>query len=518
MLSRHHAHFPALGLFLLITAGTAACTPKSEPEIGASLVVLLESGPMHLDPRIATDQASARVFDLVYNGLVTKDTSGRFVPDLASSWEVLDGGRRYRFHLRPNVSFHDGSSLTAADVVWTFSSILDGNVITPKRGSFPQFTTVEAVDELTIDFHLLEPYGALVANLTSFLGIVPAGRSTEAMNRLPMGTGPFRFLHRTPDTLTLEAFDGYRDGRPKLDRVVLKEVPDATVRALELRKGSADLAVNALPPDMVMAFRRNEAFRVVEDPGSNYSYIGLNLEDPVLSSRDVRRALASGLDRELLIRSLWRGLAVKTETLLPPGHWARHDELPSITFDPDHSKHLLDGAGFPDPDGDGPDTRFSLVYKTSTDETALLQAQIIQSMLAEIGVDIEIRSHEFATFYNDIKKGNFQLFSLTWTGIADPDVYSLILHSQRIPPAGSNRGRYRNSEFDRLVDAGAREVDQDSRRAQYLRAQEIVAEDLPYISLFIKANVAVLPAGLAGYRNYPGGEFFSLKEVHWIDG
>ena len=118
---------------------------------------------------------------------------------------------------------------------------------------------------------------------------------------------------------------------------------------------------------------------------------------------------------------------------------------------------------------------------------------------------------------NDIKKGSFQLSSLTWTGIADPDIYSLILHSRRVPPAGSNRGRYRNPEFDRLVDAGAREADQDARRAHYLRAQEIVAEDLPYISLFIKANVAVLPIRLVGYRNFPSGEFHSLRDVHWTD-
>jgi peptide/nickel transport system substrate-binding protein len=511
-----HTALP-FSLALATVLAVGACGPAPPPRQPAdnSLTVALESAPIHLDPRVATDQASSRVFELILDGLVTKDETGNFVPGLADSWEALDGGARWRFHLRPGVRFHDGSACDAQDVVWTFQTLLDGTVTSSKRGAFAFLRRVEAVDPATVDFVLSEPYGALLPNLTSYLGIVPAGRSAEEMNRAPVGTGPFRFVSRTADTVELAAFDDYYRGRPRLDRVVLREIPEATVRVLELRKGSVQLVVNALPPDVVPLFRADPRFSVPTATGANYVYLGLNLTDPLLADLRVRRALALALDRELLVRTLWRGLGVVTETLLPPGNWARNDDLEATPFDPSAARLLLDEAGLTDPDGGGPEPRLRLTYKTSTDETAVLQAQILQSMWRAVGVEVEIRSYEFATFYADIKRGNFQLFSLTWTGIADPDIYMLILHSQRTPPAGSNRGHYANPRFDSLVEQGARLADRALRRPLYVEAQRIVAHDLPYLSLFTKVNVAVLPAGLAGYRHYPSGELYSLRDMHW---
>ncbi len=507
----------ALGGALLLAltfSGVAGCErPVPTWPDDNRLVVALESAPIHLDPRVGTDQASARVYELMLNGLLTRDPDGGLAPELAESWEVLDEGLRYRFHLRPGVTFHDGRPLTSADVVWTFGSILDGTVATAKKGALDRLSEVRAIDTGTVDFHLSEAYGALPVNLTSYLGIVPDGTTPEQMNRSPIGTGPFRFVRRAPDQVELAAFDSYWGGRPTLDGVLLREVPDSTVRALELRKGTVQLVVNALPPDMVPTFRRDPSFRVVENPGSNYVYLGLNLEDPILADVRVRRAIAHAIDRRTIVEHLWRGLGVPTETLVPPGHWARHEELEPIRFDQEEARHLLDDAGYPAPADGGP--RLSLTYKTSTDETALLQAQIIQQMLAEVGIDLEIRSYEFATFYSDIKRGSFQIFSLTWTGVADPDIYAYILHSDRVPPAGANRGRYRNPEFDREVEAGARLTLPDERRPHYLAAQEILWRDLPYISLFTKVNVAVLAEPLRGYRNYPGGELYSLARMSW---
>jgi peptide/nickel transport system substrate-binding protein len=159
--------------------------------------------------------------------------------------------------------------------------------------------------------------------------------------------------------------------------------------------------------------------------------------------------------------------------------------------------------------------RFRLTFKTSTNEDTLLQAQIIQAMLADVDIKLELRSYEFATFYGDIKQGNFQLFSMVWTGITDPHIYNLVLHSRSVPPNGSNRGRYINPEFDRLIDEGSRHADPARRRPSYVEAQSILAEDLPYISLYHKVTVAVMPETLEGYRNFLSGELYSLKDVHW---
>lgn len=509
----------ALGA-VVATAILAGCGGARAPRRPAdnSVTVALESAPIHLDPRLATDQASSRVFELLLDGLVGKNEAGDFVPALATSWEALDAGARWRFHLRPGVHFHDGSTFDAGDVVWTFNTLLDGSVASSKSGAFPFLERVVEIDPATVDFELKTPFGALLPNLTSYLGIVPAGTTPERMNRAPVGTGPFRFVTRTADTVELRAFDDYYLGRPHLDRVVLREIPEATVRVLELRKGSVQLVVNALPPDVVPLFRADPNFQVPTATGSNYVYLGLNLTDPRLADRRVREGLALALDRELLVRTLWRGLGVVTETLLPPGHWARNEELPPTPYDPRAAAARFDEAGLTDPDGPGPLPRLRLTYKTSTDETALLQAQILQAMWREVGVEVEIRSYEFATFYDDIKRGNFQLFSLTWTGIVDPDIYMLILHSKRAPPAGSNRGRYANPRFDALIERGASLADRDARRPFYLEAQAILAEDRPYLSLFTKVNVAVLPAGLEGYRHYPSGELYSLRNMAWASG
>jgi len=496
----------------------AACGPPPPPTLPTdnSLTIALESAPIQFDPRMATDQASSRVFELAMNGLVTKDETGRFVPDLAERWELLDGGTRWRFHLRRDVRFHDGKPFAAADVVWTYGGLIDGSLASAKRGAYAAVASVAAVDEHTVDFVTRGPFGALLGNLTAYVAVVPAGRTPDEMNREPLGTGPFRVAARTPDRVTLEAFDGFFRGRPALDRVVLREVPDATVRVLELRKGTVQLVLNALPPDVVPLFERDARFRVERKTGSNYVYLGLNLEDRVLSDPRVRRALALSLDREKLVRTLWRGLGEVTETMLPPGHWARNDDLAPVPHDPAAAAALLEQAGYPDPDGPrGPQPRLTLTYKTSTDETSVLQAQVLQAMAAEAGIRLDIRSLEFATLFADVQRGIFQLFSLTRTGIDDPDIYTLVFHSRNVPPRGANRGRYRSRELDALLDRGSALALPEERRPIYLAVQEIVARDLPYVSLFTRVNVAVMPRELAGFRHYPSGELLGVRDLRW---
>ncbi len=503
---------------LLLGLVTLSCGAPSAPRWPSDnvLVVALESAPVILDPRIATDQASAKIFQLILNGLVTKDPHGNLIPDLAESWEILDGGRRYRFHLRSDVTFHDGRPFSSRDVAWTFGTILDGSVTTAKGAAFAVIDHIETPEALTVDMVLDEPFGALLVDLTPEQGILPHGTTPEEMNRFPIGTGPFRFVSRTPETLTLAANETFWGETPALQKILFKEVPDSTVRALELLNGSVQLVVNDLAPDVVQLFRENPHFQVIENAGANYAYLGLNLGDPLLSDLRVRRALAMSIDRERLVSTLWRGLGVVTETMLPPGLWARHNELEPIPYDPEGAAQLLEEAGYPDPDGDGPLPRISLTYKCSTNEPYVLQAQVIQAMAKSAGIHIEVRSYEFATFYADVRKGNFQVFSSIRSGIIEPNIYRLVLHSTATPPGGQNRGRYNNPEFDRLIDLGARFSTPEERLPFYLEAQEIFARELPYISLYTRINYAVLAKDLEGYVNYPSGELFSLAQMRWV--
>lgn len=505
----------ALAAFL-VSAGTGCRGSRELPApADGSLTVAIESAPAQLDPRTGADQASSRAHELLYDGLVEWNTGSRLVPALAVSWEVLDSGRRWRFHLRPGVRFHDGRGFSSADVVWTLRSVLDGSLTTSKRGALQLVRAVTAVDPLTVDLTLSEPSSALLAELTTGLGILPAGTTPQQANRSPVGTGPFRFVGQSADRLELAANPDAFRGRPAIARLVLKAVPDTTGRALEMRKGSAQLVVNDLAPDAVPAFLSDPRFRVAEDPGASFVYLGFNLRDPVLADRRVRQAIERAIDREQIVRSLWRGQGVVSESIFAPGHWARDERIPVVGFDPAEARRLLDEAGYADPDGRGPRPRFRLVYKTSTAELSQLQAQAVQAMLGDVGIEVEIRAAEFATLYEDIRRGNFQLFSLTRTAVLEPNVFRLMLHSRSLPPDGQNRGHYLNEEFDAAIEAAGRTTDLETRQALYGRAQEIFAADLPYVILMVKKNVAVMPRRLEGYVNYPSGAFTALRDLHW---
>lgn len=505
---------PLLSLVLLLVS-LAACGGRGGPvwPQGNELTVALPSAPIHLDPRVGSDAATDEAHGLLFDGLLQTDPRGELVGDLAESWETLDGGRLLRFHLRPGVRFHDGRPFGADDVVWTLSSIVDGTVATAKRAAFDPVESVAAVGADTVEIRLREPNASFPVELT--IGVVPAGALPDAVDRRPVGTGPFRFVGRAPERLALAAFEAHWAGRPHLDRLTLKEVPDGTVRTLELMDGAVQLVVDDLPPDVVPRFRRDPAYRVVEAPSGDYAYLGFNLRDPVLADRRVRRAVAHALDRQRLVDTLWRGLGIVGETMLPPGHWARDEALPAIRHDPEAARRLLDRAGYPDPDGAGPRPRLALELKTSTTEIYFLQAQVIQAMLAEVGIELTVRSLEFATFYADVQRGDFQTFTLVRSGIVDPNIYRLTLHSASTPPAGHNRGFYANPRFDRLIDRANRVTDRGERRALYVAAQRLLARDLPYVSLFVKESVAVMPAELRGFTPRIHRKLGSLQDVRW---
>lgn len=501
-----------LGLVLFVMLGYLGCSPPP-PNDPSTLVVALESAPRRFDPRLATDQSSARLMELLLDGLVTEQPNGNLVPSLAEKWEVLDDGRRWRFHLRSGVTFHDGRPFRAEDVVWTFGTLLDGTVVSPKKGALSSLVAVHKVEAFVVDFLLEEPSSSLLYNLTPALGIIPEGTTPEDQQRHPIGTGPFLWLRGAGEDLSLGANPAYWAGPVSLSKLRLREIPDATVRALELQKGSVHLVINGLAPDVVPSFREDDRFRVVESAGSNFSYVGIQHDHPQLKDPRLRRALALAINRPLIARTLWRDLFEPTESLLPPHHWAFNTHLDPLPYDPEESMRLLDEIGYRDPDGEGPESRLQLTLKTSTNEPYLLQAQAIQAMMTKVGVDLEIRSHEFATFYNDIKRGHFELFSLIWTGINDPDIFRYTLHSNRMPPDGANRGRYRNESFDRLVEQAGASFDREERRQLYGEIQAIFLEDLPYIPLFTRRNVAVLAKSVEGYENYSSGQFYGIWKL-----
>jgi peptide/nickel transport system substrate-binding protein len=285
-------------------------------------------------------------------------------------------------------------------------------------------------------------------------------------------------------------------------------VPDATTRALELRKGSGDVTINSLTPDTVLTLQRDPSLAVERAPGTVLSYLGFNLRDPILRDARVRQAIAYGLNREPMIEYLWRGEAQLARSILPPQSWAYDGDVPAYDHNPDKARSLLDAAGYPPING----VRFHLTMKTSTDENTRLMVAVMQQQLREVGIALDIRSFEFATFFADVTHGAFQLYGLRWIGgNEDPDIFEYAFHSAKFPPNGANRGYYSNREIDRLIDQARQEVDTAVRKELYAKVQLILAQELPYIDLWYLDNVLVHNKRVRNLQLNPAGNYDFLR-------
>jgi peptide/nickel transport system substrate-binding protein len=457
-----------------------------------------------------TDQSSWRVADAIFTSLMKKAPRGEFAPDLAEACDTTDA-QTWTCQLRHDVFFHDGRQLRAADVAFTYRSVLAEDFRSSKKQALKIIRAIETPGEDEVVFRLETPYASFPNQL--LLGIIPAGTSKDEAKNHPVGTGPFLFESFVPDNrVTIRRFDRYYGEKARMARVIYRVIPDATTRALELLRGSVHLVINSLPPDMLPRLGTSPGVKVTILPGSNHGYVAFNFKDPVLSKKEVRRALALALDRKAIVSGLWRDTVEQTETLLPDDHWATAPDLPELKRDLAEAGRLLDTAGFPVPPGGGP--RLSLTYKTSTDEMTVLQATAIAAQWREAGVETVIRSHDFAVFYDDVIRGNFRVFSMRWQGITDPDHYHDVFHSRSFPPRGWNRGHFSDPLVDSWIDQARQILARPERQRLYWQIQRRVSEELPYIPLYRARNVAVHDSRLTGIEAIPPtGDFTFLREI-----
>jgi peptide/nickel transport system substrate-binding protein len=497
----------ALRLLLLLALGSllTSCSAKPDPN---TLVMMIESSPTNLDPRVGTDAQSERIDELLFDSLVRRDEHFNLHPWLAERWETPDP-LTYVFHLRQGVRFHNGQPLTARDVKWTLDSLLQGKVRSTKSASYRYVDRVEAPDDATVIFRLKEPFATLLWNLSDgAIGIVPYGTLDELAQK-PVGSGPFRFVSAALDKdVVVERNPDYWGDKSKVERVRFAVIPDMTTRALELRKGSADIAINALSADVVRTLEHEPPLAVQRAPGTIYAYLALNVRDPLLADARVRQALAYAIDRQPLIEYLWRGQARPANSVLPPQSWAFDGSGAQYPHDPVKANALLDEAGYPPKNG----VRFRLTMKTSTEETTRLLAAVFQQQLREVGVALEIRSFEPATFLSDVTHGAFQMYSLRWIGgNQDPEMFEHVFLSTNFPPAGQNRSHYANALVDSLIERARHQADQQKRKETYARLQHVLNEDLPYIHLWYFDNVMVHTRRVRGLELNPAGNYDFLR-------
>jgi peptide/nickel transport system substrate-binding protein len=507
----------ALGVAL---AGVlASCAPRTRRTPDDTLVVLIESPMKTADPRYALSNYDLKLSKLVAPGLIAVDTA-----DLAPRLELAERVDRIDdltidVTLRAGLRFSDGAPVTAADVAWTFDTVTaQGSDSFAHKQLSERFASVTPRGDLTVRFALR---GKLATFLTDLDFGILARHAAGPDGRFPtaglVGAGPYKLVSLESTRVVLAANPHYHGDKPRLPRVEIRTVRDASARILMLVGGSADLVQNAVRLDLVDDVIQRPRIQVEAAPSAILSYLLINNRHPVLKDVRVRRAIALAVDRPRIIAAKLGGRAVPATGLLPTSHWAYSGDVDRWDHDVAAARRLLDEAGLRDPDGAGPLPRLRLTYKTSTDLFRVSIARVLAAQLGEIGIEVDVRAFEFATFFADIKRGEYELATMQSTDLIEPDFYFTYFHSSRIPtpanPDAGNRWFYENARVDELTDLGRRELDPEARYGLYAEVQKIVASDVPIVPLWHEHVVVVANKDVAGYAISPNARLGGLASA-----
>lgn len=468
-----------------------------------------------LDPRLNTRAWPGKIIHLMFEGL-TSVHNERLAPEPALAARIEQDARIYDVWLRPDARFHDGRPVTPADVVATLDTVRAPSLQSPLRSVHDRIESLTVLGDHRVRITLRAPHAPYLSDLS--VGLVPAHAlgPDGHFKGDPIGAGPYALAAYTPHReVVLRRHEGFFRGVPRLPALVFRAVADQNTRLLALLSGAADLVQNGVTPRLAEAMRHRPELAVQTAPGVAYTYLCPNLRVPALADVRVRRALLLALDRAALIEHKFRGVARLADSMLPAGHWAAAD-LPATPVDRDAAEALLDAAGYPrGPDG----TRLTVELKVNTDKFRRNLAWLIAADWARVGVRTQVRPLEPGTLLRDVKTGNFELYLLQWGDPSEPHLYNWIFHSERIPtPAdpnrGGNRSAWRHAEADRLIDAGAAAAP-TKRAAIYRELQQILANELPYLSLWHEDVVVMRRAGLEGYVPLPDASLYPLWQAHW---
>lgn len=503
---------------------TIPARPPGKPAYGDSFIEGTIGEPSTLIPILASDSSSRAVAAQVYNGLVKYDKDLKLVGDLAASWDVSADGLTITFHLRRGVKWHDGREFTARDVLYTHRVTVDPRTPTAYAEDFKQVKTITALDPHTVRVTYDKPFAPALASWG--MEILPAhlldGKdiTKSELARHPIGTGPYRFKEWLGgQRVVLEAFDGYFEGRPYIDRYVFRVIPDTATMYMELKAGGVDMM--GLTP---VQYQRQTTgrdflarFAKYRYPASSYVYLGYNLRNPLFADKRVRQAISAAINKDEIIHGALLGMGQVAHGPFKPGTWPYNPGVKDIGYDPAHALALLAEAGWQkNADGvlvkGGKPFQFTILTNQGND-LRLKTAQIIQYRLKKLGIDVKIRVVEWASFLkNFIDKGNFEAIVMGWTIPPDPDLFD-VWHSSKTGPKELNFVGYKNQEVDRLIVEGRGTFAQEQRRRCYFRIQEILADEQPYTFLYVPDALPVVQARFRGIEPAPAG--ISHNFIRW---
>lgn len=473
--------------FLLTTSAIVALSfmplQASVAQDTSTLVVGTDVDAGTLDPRLTRDTTASRTADLIYAGLVHITPSLEPVPDLAESWENPDP-QTVIFKLRPDLKFSDGSPLTADDVVFTYTTMIDPDFNAPARALYTPISAVEAVDPQTVKFTLSAPYAPLLSYLD--IGIVPKAlvEGGADLASKPVGAGPMKLASwNRGSEIALEANENYWRGAPGIEKVTIKIIGDNSARAQAFEAGDLDVIQSPLSPQDIERLKADDRFGNVITAGLGVNYLNFNTKDPLLSDPKMRQAFSMLVDQETIVNDIYQGVDQVAHSIILPSSWAYSADISQPTFSIEGAVALFNELGWTDSNGDGvldkDGADLAVTLSTHSEDPNRVQTiEYLQAIFESAGVKATAQITDWPSFStNYVQKSQHQIALLGWLNIVDPD---RLMFAQLTTGGSTNWGGYSNPEVDELLQAGRSTLDQAERAKDYQAAATILAQDLPY--------------------------------------
>lgn len=493
-----------LCLILLLTACSGGGEqPTSTASTGNTnmnkdtLVIGLDDDPPQLDPHRSTAAVDRQVFQSLYNTLIDIDEDLNFVPELAKDWEISEDGKTYTFYLQENVNFHDGTPFNAQAVKFNFERMLNPEFGSPRKSEINLVESVEVVDEYTVKIHLKEPYSPFLSVLTDRAGMMISPTAVKKLGRdfanQPVGTGPYKFVERVQQShIKLKLFEDYWREKPDIPNIVYKPYPDGNTRVTNLISGDLDI-INKVPFKDIEKLKNNPKIKVSEKGALGFQGIMLNTEKPPFNNKKVRQAVNLAINRDAIVKVVFKNGAIPAASPFPPTSWAYPEELEVPKQNIEKAKQLLAQSGLTN-------IKFTLKITPKPEEKQL--GQMLQSMLGQIGIQVEIEMVEFGTLLQQMRAHDFQAIRLGWSGRIDPDgnAYSWFTSNGSLNEMG-----YSNPKVDKLLSEARTINDREKRKELYAEVARILQEDVPYVFLYHPKDYKAMKSYVKGYHHIADG-------------
>ncbi|WP_409273745.1 ABC transporter substrate-binding protein [Neobacillus sp. SCS-31] len=505
-------------------ADAAARKGFDSKKVGGKLVFSTFADATRLTPGTTSDAVSNRLQGMMFDALVTTDIKNNIIPSLATSWKIENNTKKFTLNLRKDVKFHDGKPLTADDVVFTYQMLGHKDSINPYKGTIAMIDKVSAKDKYTVVFDLKDP-SPLFLNAITF-AIIPKHKfpngvksfNDSSFHRNPVGSGPFKFKEwKTAQRVVLVANKDYWNGRPYMDQITMKILPDANVEVVNLLKYQVDF-VESVNPKSVATVQKNKNLKIVKYDQGRYDYIGLNQKDPLFADMKVRQALSFGLNRQAIVNTVLLKNAQLASGPIHPLEAPYNKNVKPLAYDVKKANDLLDDAGWKMGSSGyrekgGKVMEVTLTYNNGNKVREDI-AKMAQQDWKKIGVKTTIRSYDFSIWLEKIDSGEVTAHVSAWSLGTNPDKYGL-WHSSQIP-SNNNQG-VKDARVDKIMEDFRKEPNAAKRNALYQELHKILNDNAHSLWLHHPKGFAGMHKDLAGVKFSLYSRYFNIEDWYWND-